>query len=73
MAENTNSFPLELGAEMDYQEHERTYTGFITIMKWAAIILVALLLAMAFGFFVAGPVSAGIVFILVCIAAWYLL
>ncbi len=73
MAENSNSAPLELGADMDYLEHERTYAGFVAIVKWAAVVLVALMIAMAVGFFVAGAGSASIVFVLVCLAAWYIL
>ncbi len=73
MADNSNSSPLELGAKMDYLEHERTYNGFVVLVKWAAVVLVALMAAMAIGFFVAGAGSASIVFVLICLAAWYIL
>lgn len=73
MAEHLNTAPVELGASMDYPEHEQTYTGFVGLVKWAAIVLVALMTAMAFGFFVGGFFSAAIVFVLVCVAAWFIL
>lgn len=39
---------------MDYPEHERTYDMFIKISKYGTLFCVALLVAMAFGFFSAG-------------------
>ena len=73
MAEHHTTAPAELGASMDYAEHEKTYTGFSILIKWSTIALVALMIAMAFGFFVGGFFSATIVFILVCVAAWFIL
>ncbi|MFC0245413.1 aa3-type cytochrome c oxidase subunit IV [Falsochrobactrum ovis] len=73
MAEHTNTAPAELGAPMDYPEHEKTYSGFTILVKWSTITLIALLIAMAFGFFVGGFISAAIVFVLVCVAAWFIL
>ncbi|MBV2144133.1 aa3-type cytochrome c oxidase subunit IV [Falsochrobactrum sp. TDYN1] len=73
MAEHHTTAPAELGAPMDYAEHEKTYTGFSGLIKWTAVALVALLIAMAFGFFVGGFISAAVVFILVCVAAWFIL
>ena len=67
MADHTPAVPAELGADMDYSEHERTYKGFLTLAKYGSLVCAAILIAMAFGFFVGGFVSAIIVFILVCI------
>lgn len=43
--------PAELGAPMDYREHEQTYGLFLAGAKYGTIIIVALLIAMAAGFF----------------------
>ena len=51
MAEHHDTAPAELGAPMDYKEHENTYNLFLTLSKWGVIFCVALLAAMAFGFF----------------------
>lgn len=73
MAEQLQGRHTELGAPMDYQEHERTYNGFLILVKWGTTSLVALMIAMAFGFFVGGFFSAAILFVLVMVAAWFLL
>ena len=33
MAEHTPAAPAELGAPMDYQEHERTFQSFVSLTK----------------------------------------
>ncbi|MEO4000485.1 aa3-type cytochrome c oxidase subunit IV [Mesorhizobium sp. CAU 1732] len=67
MADKTPHGPLELGADMDYQEHEKTYSMFLGLAKYVTLMCVALLVAMAFGFFTsAGFFSATILFILLC-------
>jgi hypothetical protein len=43
MAEHTSSAPAELGAPMDYEEHERTYEGFLALTKITALACVAIL------------------------------
>ncbi|QGA57999.1 MULTISPECIES: aa3-type cytochrome c oxidase subunit IV [Brucella] len=73
MAEHHTTAPAELGAPMDYAEHEKTYAGFAGLVKWATVALVALMIAMAFGFFAGGFFSATVLFVLVCVAAWFLL
>ncbi len=50
MAEHHTTAPAELGAPMDYSEHEKTYAGFTGLVKWGTVALVALMIAMAFGF-----------------------
>ncbi len=72
MAEHHNTAPAELGAPMDYKEHEHTYNLFLTLSKWGVIFCVALLASMAFGFFAGGFFSAFILFIVICVAAWFL-
>ena len=42
---------LELGAEMDYAEHRKTYAMFTEATKWGTIVVVAILVAMSAGFF----------------------
>ncbi|OJX99431.1 MAG: MFS transporter [Rhizobiales bacterium 63-22] len=73
MAEHHNTAPAELGAPMDYAEHERTYAGFTGLIKWASVVLAGLLIAMAFGFFAGGFVSGFVLFVLICVAAWFIL
>ena len=46
-----HSGPVETGASMDYKEHEKTYGLFIAGTKYGTAILVALMIAMAAGFF----------------------
>lgn len=73
MADHTPTGPLELGAEMEYSEHEKTYRMFVQLAKWGAIVCAALLVAMAFGFFVGGFFSALVLFIVVVAGGGYVL
>ncbi|WP_442581513.1 aa3-type cytochrome c oxidase subunit IV [Mesorhizobium sp. ASY16-5R] len=74
MADHTPTGPLEMGAQMDYAEHEHTYSMFVSLAKFGSLICAALLIAMAFGFFAGGGFfSALILFILVCAVGGYLL
>lgn len=57
MAEH-KSGPVELGAPMDYKEHEKSYDLFIKGAKYGTMHIVFLLIAMAVGFFT----SAGFIF-----------
>lgn len=52
---------LELGADMDYGEHRRTYQMFMEATKWGSVVVIALLVAMAVGFFMSGGFIGGIV------------
>ena len=45
------SGPVELGAAMDYPEHEKTYNMFLGGAKFISMAIVALLVSMAAGFF----------------------
>lgn len=66
MAEHPPSGPLEMSAGMDYPEHKRTYERFLTLTKYTALAVAALLVAMAFGFFAGGGfIASGILFVLI--------
>ena len=47
MAEHTPTEPAELGAPMDYQEHERTFAGFVTLIKVSVLATIATLQSLA--------------------------
>jgi hypothetical protein len=73
MADNTPTGPVEMGAEMDYSEHEKTYSMFLAMAKYGTILCVSLLVAMAFGFFAGGGfISSTILFVLLVAVASYL-
>lgn len=46
MAEHTSSGPVELGAEMDYAEHERTFAGFVALTKIGILATIAIIQAL---------------------------
>lgn len=56
---------------MDYPEHERTYDHFIKFSIWSTAICVALLVAMAFGFFAGGGLIGGTLLFFILLAACY--
>ncbi|WP_173932789.1 aa3-type cytochrome c oxidase subunit IV [Chelativorans sp. Marseille-P2723] len=74
MADDISVGPAETGAEMDYAEHERTYKLFLTIIKYSSLVVSAILIAMAFGFFTsAGFISSTILFLIICaLGTWIL-
>ncbi|MGG2476987.1 aa3-type cytochrome c oxidase subunit IV, partial [Rhizobium sp. BR5] len=43
--------PVEVGAEMNYAEHEKTYSAFLAMTKFGTMLLCVLMLAMVAGFF----------------------
>ncbi len=64
----------ENNAVMDYPEHERTFALFMFGAKWLTAIVVALLVAMAFGFFAGAGFFGGLVaFVALCAVAWFFL
>lgn len=68
MVEKTPTGPVELGAEMDYKEHDHTYSLFLLIAKYSSLHIIALLVAMAFGFFTkAGFFSSFILFVVISV------
>lgn len=73
MAEH-HSGPVEMGAPMDYPEHEKTYNFFIGAAKYGTLFCVALLIAMAAGFFTsAGFFSGFLLFIILNVVGYFLL
>lgn len=75
MADHSPTGPVETGAQMDYPEHEKTYSAFVALAKYGSLFCAALLIAMAFGFFVssAGFFSATILLVLICVVGWFIL
>lgn len=74
MADHTPTGPVEMGAQMDYAEHDKTYARFLALTKYGSLVTAALLIAMAFGFFTsAGFISATILFVLICAVGFFLL
>jgi hypothetical protein len=74
MADDTPTGPVEMGAEMDYAEHDKTYHRFLTLAKYASLVCGGLLASMAFAFFTtAGFFSGAVLFILICAAGYFLL
>jgi hypothetical protein len=68
MADQSKSGPLETGAPMDYKQADQTYSWFLAGTKYGVIFCVALMAAMAFGFFVGGWFSGTVLFIILCAA-----
>ncbi|MBN9071267.1 MAG: aa3-type cytochrome c oxidase subunit IV [Rhizobiales bacterium] len=74
MSDHSPTGPLELGAAMDYSEHEKTYKRFLGLAKYGSLVCAAVLVAMAFGFFAGGGfISSTIVFLLVCAVGGFIL
>lgn len=74
MADHTPAGPVELGADMDYAEHDRTYHLFVSLAKYGALVCAALLISMAFGFFTtAGFFSSLILFVIICAVGGFIL
>lgn len=70
MADQTYDVNDEHGAPMDYPEHEQTYSMFLWLTKWCILFNVALLAAMAVGFFMGGGFLGGVLsFIILMIVA----
>lgn len=66
--------PVELGAEMDYAEHERTYNGFTSVAKYGSMLIIVLLISMAAGFFTsAGFLFAFLLFIILGAIGFFVL
>lgn len=63
-----------MGAPMDYPEHEKTYNLFIAGAKYGTLFCVALMIAMAAGFFTsAGFFSALLLLIILNVVGFILL
>jgi Bacterial aa3 type cytochrome c oxidase subunit IV len=68
-----NNGPLEVGAAMDYAEHDKTFEGFVNLAKYGTLACVTLMAAMAFGFFVGGFFSGTLLWIILMVAGYFLL
>ena len=74
MADHTPAGPVELGAQMDYAEHDRTYHLFLALAKFGSLVVAAILISLAFLFFASGGVfSSTVLFILICVVGYFLL
>lgn len=74
MADHSPTGPVEMGAKMDYPEHEQTFSLFVALVKYCSLACVAILVAMAFGFFAGGGfISSTILFVLICAVGAFLL
>ncbi|SFB21023.1 aa3 type cytochrome c oxidase subunit IV [Rhizobium sp. NFR07] len=74
LMDDHHSGPAEVGAAMDYSEHEKTYELFLAGAKWGTMSIIVLMIAMAAGFYGgAGLVGSLIVFIVLNIAGVFLL
>ncbi|MDL2399331.1 aa3-type cytochrome c oxidase subunit IV [Rhizobium mayense] len=72
MAEH-HTGPVEMGAPMDYKEHEKTYNLFLRAAKLGTTIVAALLIGMAAGFFGhAGFLGGFLIFIILAVVGSYL-
>jgi hypothetical protein len=70
MAEHTHTGPAELGAPMDYAEHERTYARFVGLAKIFILGSVVTMLALAlYGFGSGGFWLGSLLTILMIVAA----
>ena len=73
MAEH-HSGPVEVGASMDYAEHDKTYSGFLFAAKYGVMTIAILLICMAVGFFTtAGFVFSTLLFVVLTALGFYLL
>jgi hypothetical protein len=69
MAEHTHAGPVDVGAEMDYPEHERTYAGFLALTKVTILATIATLQALVLFGIATGGFWLGVLMILLMIAA----
>jgi hypothetical protein len=69
MAEETHAGPAELGAPMDYEEHRRTFAGFLALTKITILSAVITLIALALFGFGRGGFWLGTVLILLMLIA----
>ena len=69
MAEHTHSGTAELGAPMDYSQHERTYAGFIAFSKITVLSGIITMIALALYGFGSGGFWLGTILILLMMVA----
>ncbi|MCP1200332.1 aa3-type cytochrome c oxidase subunit IV [Notoacmeibacter sp. MSK16QG-6] len=71
MVEHHHDSAIETGAEMDYGQHEKTYSTFVSLTKWSVLINVVLLIAMAFFFFTSAGFFSSIILFIILMAVGY--
>jgi hypothetical protein len=69
MAEHAHSGPAELGAPMDYAQHEQTFAAFVMLVKLAILATVDVLLALTLYGFGSGGFWLGTLMIVLMIIA----
>lgn len=63
----------EVESAMDYAEHDRTYHEFLWLTRWTVASVVALLIAMAAGFFGGWGLFGGtLIFIVLMIVSYFI-
>ncbi|WP_337268209.1 aa3-type cytochrome c oxidase subunit IV [Oryzifoliimicrobium ureilyticus] len=73
MAEHQTG-PVELGAPMDYNEHQKTYSLFLSSFKYGTLFVAALLLGMLSGLIAGAGFLAGILtFLIVLVVGLFVL
>jgi Bacterial aa3 type cytochrome c oxidase subunit IV len=74
MADKTPAGPVELGAQMDYGEHDKSYRLFVTLAKYCSLVVAAIMISLAFLFVAHGSIFASaVLFIVICAVGYYLL
>ena len=69
MAEHTHSGPAELGAPMDYAQHEQTFANFVMLTKLTILATINILIALALYGFGSGGFWLGTLLIVLMIIA----
>ncbi|MEF2550456.1 aa3-type cytochrome c oxidase subunit IV [Aurantimonas sp. A2-1-M11] len=66
------TYDINNPADMDYPEHERTYSGFLTATKWGSIAVIAIVLGMLVGLMAGGGFLGGIgTFVIILAIAYF--
>ena len=68
MAEDAG-YETGVRGEMDYREHRRTYQGFLWLVKYGTIAVVAILLGMLVGLIAGGGIISSLLTVVVFFAA----
>jgi hypothetical protein len=69
MAEHTHSGPAELGAPMDYAQHDQTFASFVMLTKLTILATIDVLLALALYGFGSGGFWLGTLLIMLMMIA----
>lgn len=68
----TPEFDINHPAEMDYPEHQRTYSRFLALTKWGSAVIIAILVGMLVGLIMGAGVIASVAsFAIVLAVAWF--